>query len=253
MMQPRLDSLWSTTAQEQPKWSPLAKAITVDVVVIGGGFTGVSAAYHLAAGGASVALLEARTIGYGGSGRNVGLVNAGLWTPPDQVEEKIGKEASARLNTTLAEAPTVVFDLIEKHQIRCEVMRRGTLHCAHSAAGLRDLEARKAQHVARGAPVKLLDASETARRTGSSAYSGALWDGRAGTIQPLAYVQGLARAAEQQGARIYEGSSALHVSEDARGWTIRTSRGEVRAARLIQATNAYGMDAAVRDVEVEYA
>ncbi|BBU59308.1 hypothetical protein KU6B_55730 (plasmid) [Mameliella alba] len=98
-----LDNLWSRTAAERHQWSPLSGAIEVDVVVIGGGFTGVSAAYHLAAAGASVALLEARSIGYGGSGRNVGLVNAGLWTPPDQVEEKLGQTAGAALNATLAE------------------------------------------------------------------------------------------------------------------------------------------------------
>jgi glycine/D-amino acid oxidase-like deaminating enzyme len=241
---PRPDSLWSDTATDRNDYPQLCEAITVDVIVIGGGFTGVSAAYHLAAGGASVALLEARTIGFGGSGRNVGLVNAGLWTPPDDVEKTLGKTTGGRLNALLASGPSAVFDLIEKHQIRCEATRQGTLHCAHSAAGLRDLENRFAQQDARGAPVKLLDAMETKRRTGSAAYCGALWDGRAGTIQPLAYVQGLARAAEGQSAQIFEGTSALSMIEAADGWTIRTEQGQVRAARLIQATNAYGTGAA---------
>lgn len=241
---PRNESLWAKTAPDTPSWSPLQEAISVDVVVIGGGFTGVSAAYHLALGGASVALLEARTIGFGGSGRNVGLVNAGLWTPPDQVEEKIGKDVGAGLNEALAAGPSVVFDLIEQNQIRCEALREGTLHCAHSEAGLRDLEYRYAQQEARGAPVRLLDANETAKRTGSTAYCGALWDGRAGTIQPLAYVQGLACTASAQGAQVFEGSSAVAITEAAEGWSVKTAQGEVRAARLIQATNAYGTDAA---------
>lgn len=244
MSVPRPDSLWSHTAPIRTDWPPLSEAITVDVVVIGGGFTGVSAAYHLAAGGASVALLEARTIGFGGSGRNVGLVNAGLWTPADQVEQKIGKDVGAHLNAQLADGPSGVFDLIEQHQIRCDATRRGTLHCAHSEAGLRELEDRYAQQKARGAPVKLLDAVETAGRTGSASYFGALWDGRAGTIQPLAYVQGLAQAARAQGAQVFEGSSAISMTETGAGWTVRTAQAEVQAARLIQATNAYGIDAA---------
>ncbi|MFC0158416.1 FAD-dependent oxidoreductase [Mameliella alba] len=239
-----LDNLWSRTAAERHQWSPLSGAIEVDVVVIGGGFTGVSAAYHLVAAGASVALLEARSIGYGGSGRNVGLVNAGLWTPPDQVEEKLGQTAGAALNAMLAEGPALVFGLIEQHQIRCEATRKGTLHCSHSAAGMRDLENRFAQQERRGAPVRLLDAAETARRTGSRAYHGALWDARAGTIQPLAYVQGLARAAAAQGAALFERSGALAIDETDKRWTVRTAQGEVRAAKLIQAVNGYGTGAA---------
>ncbi|WP_425101898.1 NAD(P)/FAD-dependent oxidoreductase [Tropicibacter sp. S64] len=239
-----LDNLWSRTAAERHQWSPLSGAIEVDVVVIGGGFTGVSAAYHLAAAGASVALLEACSIGYGGSGRNVGLVNAGLWTPPDQVEDKLGQTAGAALNATLAEGPALVFGLIEQHQISCEAIRKSTLLCAHSAAGMRDLENRFAQQQRRGAPVRLLDAAETARRTGSRALHGALWDARAGTIQPLAYVQGLARTAAAQGAALFEGSGALAIDETDKGWTVRTAQGEVRAAKLIQAVNGYGTGAA---------
>lgn len=243
-MTARPDSLWARTVPEPPRWPTLSDSITVDVVVIGGGYTGVSAAYHLAKGGASVALLEARTIGFGGSGRNVGLVNAGLWTPPDQVEEKLGQKIGAGLNESLASGPALVFELIERHQIQCEAIRKGTLHCAHSAAGLRDLAMRFAQQEKRGAPVQLLDAAETARRTGSSAYFGALWDARAGTIQPLAYVQGLAQAAKAQGARIFEHSSAVGITDGPDGWVLHTSQGKVRAARFIQATNAYGADAA---------
>ena len=240
MLPERPQSLWSQTATDLSTWPPLTEAISVDVVVIGGGFTGVSAAYHLALEGASVALLEARTIGFGGSGRNFGLVNAGLWTPPDEVEDALGKDTGARLNAALAEGPSLVFDLIEHCQIRCEAVRKGTLHCAHARSGLRDLERRFAQQASRGAPVKRLDKDETRRRTGSPAYLGALWDGRAGTIQPLAYVQGLARAAAAQGAQLFEASAVLDLQETGGTWTATTEHGSVTAGRLIQATNAYG-------------
>ncbi|WP_226926028.1 FAD-binding oxidoreductase [Meridianimarinicoccus sp. MJW13] len=233
-------SLWRATVPEPGSFPALERNLSVDVAIIGGGYTGLSAACHLAEAGASVALVEARSIGFGGSGRNVGLVNAGLWVPPDSVEARLGTPAGTRLNAALAEGPEVVFDLIARHQIRCEAVRNGTLHCAHSAAGLRDLTARFAQQQARGAPVALLDPAQTASRTGTTAYLGALWDGRAGTIQPLAYAQGLARVARQYGAQIFEHSPALAVSRTGDGWSVSTPKGTLRAARLIQATNAYG-------------
>lgn len=241
------DSLWRASTPDTPVFPRLEDRIRADVVIVGGGYTGVSAAWHLARMGVSVVLLEARTIGFGGSGRNVGLVNAGLWTPPDDVEARIGTDAGARLNAALATGPDVVFDLIERLQIRCEAVRNGTLHCAHSAAGLRDLEKRHAQQIARDAPVRLLDADETRRRTGSAALFGAVWDGRAGTIQPLAYVQGLARAAGALGAQIFENSAVIGMAEEAQGWTVSTAAGSVAAARLIQATNAYGIGGARRN------
>lgn len=242
MDHPAPDSLWRRTTRESRAWPALEGDVTADVVVIGGGFTGVSAAFHLAARGVSVVLLEARTIGFGGSGRNVGLVNAGLWTPPDEVEGKLGQPEGAALNAVLAAGPDLVFDLIETNQIRCEAVRSGTLHCAHSVAGLRDLQARHAQQIARAAPVRLLDGAETARRTGSPAFHGALWDGRAGTIQPLAYVQGLARSAGMRGALIHEGSAVTGMRRAGDHWQVHSARGSVRAARLIQATNAYATE-----------
>ena len=105
----------------------------------------------------------------------------------------------------LGDAPGVVFDLIEKHAIACEIERNGTLHCAVGAKGLAELQERARQWQARGAPVHLLDAAQTARKVGTDAYAGALLDLRAGTIQPLAYARGLASGSNQGG------SSDLHL------------------------------------------
>lgn len=232
-------NLWRHTGGHPIDAAPLAHDTTADVVVIGGGFTGCSAALHLAEGGARVLLLEAQSIGHGGSGRNVGLVNAGLWTPPDEVEKLIGQEAGRRLNEVLSRGPDLVFELIDRHGIACEAARSGTLHCAHSRSGLADLERRHRQQVARGAPVKLLDAAETTRRTGSDRFLGALFDARAGTIQPLAYVRGLAHAAIAAGARLHEHSPAVAVQHSGGAWQVGTAHGTVTAAALIQATDSY--------------
>ncbi len=233
------DNLWHRTCAERVEAPALSGDVQADLVVIGGGFTGCSAALHGAQAGADVCLLEAETIGFGGSGRNVGLVNAGLWLPPDEIGGHLGAEAGDRLIALLAGAPSVVFELIDRHGIACEAVRNGTLHCAHSPAGLKDLYTRHAQLVAAGAPVEMISAEGVAQRTGSATFHGALFDPRAGTIQPLGYVRGLARAAQAAGARLHERTPALEIRREGDLWHVRTPGGEVRARALIQATNAY--------------
>jgi glycine/D-amino acid oxidase-like deaminating enzyme len=233
-------NLWSADSPPDGNARALTGQVKADVAIIGGGITGLSAALHLAQAGVRVCLLEANRIGHGGSGRNVGLVNAGLWTPPEAVTATLGPEAGARLNRALADGPQVVFDLIRDLGIDCAPRRNGTLHCADNQRGLRDLQDRYRQLSAMGAPVKLLDAAETAARTGSPRFRAALWDGRAGTIQPLAFTQGLARAARDAGAQIYEDAMATGVTRSGSGRQVSTASGRVTAAKLIQATNAYG-------------
>ncbi len=237
----RSHGLWQLTAPPAPATPPLDGEIEADVAIIGAGFTGLSAALHLAEGGARVAVLEAAEIGFGGSGRNVGLVNAGLWVMPDDVPKVLGADYGERLLRVLGEAPALVFDLIAKHGIACEPERAGTLHCAVGDAGLAEITARAAQWRARGAPVRLLGAAEAAARIGSTAYAGALLDERAGTIQPLAYVRGLARAAIGAGARIFTQSPLCRAIRDGEAaWRLEAPGGTVRAPWVVVATNAYG-------------
>jgi glycine/D-amino acid oxidase-like deaminating enzyme len=200
---PRSHGLWERTAPPAPPTQPLAGDVTADVVVIGGGYTGLSTALHAARDGMKVVVLEAVEIGFGGSGRNVGLVNAGMWVMPDDVPATLGTEHGERLLELLGEAPRVVFDIVGEYDIACELETSGTLHCAVGTAGLEEVEKRAAQWQMRGADVRLLNADETAAKVGSRAYAGALLDLRAGTIQPLAYVRGLADAAIRHGARIH--------------------------------------------------
>jgi glycine/D-amino acid oxidase-like deaminating enzyme len=241
-------NLWRVTCRETAEAPPLEGETTADLLVVGGGFTGCAAALRAAELGARVCLIEAGTPGEGGSGRNVGLVNAGLWLPPEGVSAALGAEAGARLTQILGAAPDLVFGLIERHAIACEPVRAGTLHLAHSAAGLRDLRERHRQLAALGAPVTLLGPEETARRTGTSAYRGALHDARAGTVQPLALCLGLARAAAAAGARLHAASPALELRAAGAGvgagWEAVTPMGRVRAGALLLATNAYHSAAA---------
>ena len=232
-------NLWHATSQETVRFPALAGDHRADLIVIGGGFTGCSAALHAAEAGAKVILVEANVIGHGASGRNVGYVNAGLWTPPDEVEALLGEREGQRLNAVLGAAPLLVSSLIDKYGISCDAEPAGSLHLAHSAGGLRDLKSRLAQHEKRGTPVRLLTAEETARRTGTPAYRGALFDPRAVIIQPFAYCRGLARAATQAGAILHELSRVLDVKRVGLGWEISTDGGRVQAPMLINATDAY--------------
>jgi len=232
-------NLWTDSNGERPCAPELDQNAEADLVIIGGGFTGCAAALQAAEAGARVVLLEAERIGHGGSGRNVGLVNAGLWTPPEEITARLGDGAARRLNSLLATAPEAVFRLIEAHGIACEPVRNGTLHCAHAPRGFGDLQTRHRQLRAIGAPVELLDGAAARARVGSARVHGALFDPRAGTIQPLAYACGLARAAEQAGARIAQHSPAVQVARDGAGWRVTTPKAHVRAGALLLAQNAY--------------
>ncbi|QRM53563.1 FAD-binding oxidoreductase [Sinorhizobium sp. BG8] len=236
---PRSHGLWEMTAPPAPKTSTLSGTREADVVIVGGGFTGFSAALHLVERGAKVVVLEGKEIGFGGSGRNVGLVNAGMWVMPDDLPGVLGEVYGDRLLEALGNAPRVVFDLVEKHGMDCEAMPVGTLHCAVGRAGLEELGARAEQWARRGAPVTLLDAAETARKVGTNAYTGSLLDMRAGTIQPLGYVRGLATAAIAAGAEAYTSSPVIGAERAGSRWTVKTDRGAVTANWVIVATNAY--------------
>ncbi len=236
---PRSHGLWESSAPPAPPTTSLSGDIAADVVVVGAGFTGLSAALHLAEAGSSVVVLEGVEIGFGGSGRNVGLVNAGMWVMPDDLPGELGEVYGSRLLKLLGDAPSLVFELVEKHAIPCEIERNGTLHCAVGAKGWAELKERARQWQVRGAPVHLLDAEETARKVGTEAYSGSLLDLRAGTIQPLAYARGLAAAAIKAGARIFTASPVVDARETEGGWQVHTGNGSVKAKWVIVATNAY--------------
>jgi len=236
---PLSHGVWADSASPPPAAEALAGDARADVVVIGAGFTGLAAALRLAERGASVAVLEARDIGYGASGRNVGLVNAGLWLSPQEIVDSLGDEHGERLMAILGDAPSRVFELIERHGMACEAVHQGTLHCAHSPAGFADLERRAEDWKTRGAPVELLEKRKAAGKIGSDYYHGALLDPRAGTIQPLGYARGLALAAERAGARLHARSAVRALNRANDGWRAETDHGSLVADKAILATNAY--------------
>jgi sarcosine oxidase len=233
-------SLWSATAEEAPVDAPaLAGEAMAEVAVIGGGYTGLSTALNLAEAGVQVVLVEAREIGWGGSGRNGGQVIPGVKLDPSELRARFGEERGAAIAAAVGGSADAVFARIARHDIRCAPVRQGWIQAAHAAPALARVLRRGAEWRAAGAPVEVLDAASLAARIGTHEYVGGWRDGRAGTVQPLAYARGLARAARAAGARLHGGTPARKLVQDGNGWRIETPQGALRARSVVIATNAY--------------
>lgn len=232
-------ALWMRTAPPAPGAPPLVGDTRAEVVIVGGGFAGTSAALHLAERGKAVVLLEADEIGWGGSGRNAGLVNAGLFADPEVIVRHYGERHGPGITRLLGDAPLLVRKLIDTHRIDCDAGDRGIIKGAHSRRALAALAETARQWQALGEPVELLSAGEAAKRTGTTFYKGGLVDRRSFTIEPLGYVRGLASAAAKAGARMHTASRARRIEPGAHGVRVETERGSVTAARAIVATGAY--------------
>ena len=232
-------SLWADTAGPAPACPPLAGEHQAEIAVVGGGFTGLSAALHLAEAGHSVRVLEAVQPGWGASGRNGGQVNPGWKLLPAEVEVRYGRDQGRRVNAMADGACDLVFDLIERHGIVCDDVRPGYVQGAQSRRGITLLENWVRQWSARGAPVELLSRRQTIDLLGTETYLRGMLDRRGGNIQPLSYARGLARAAMTAGAMIHGDSPASCLRREAAGWKIETADGSLVADQVLLCTNGY--------------
>lgn len=237
--QSRMTPVWELTAPEAEIFPSLEGKARVEVIVIGGGFCGLSAALHLAEGGRTVALLDSHQPGWGASGRNGGQVIPGLKLDPDQLASEFGTAAGERLAEATGAAPDLVFDLIERYEIRCNARRAGWIQLAAGPKGMREIEERVRQLKARNADVEILDRQAVAEATGAVGYAGGMIDRRGGNINPLAYARGLAGALLTHKATIYGQSKAISVKQIKGKWVVETSSGQLTATRLLLCTNAY--------------
>ncbi len=234
------DSLWYATAAVAPQTAPLGEPVQADVCIVGGGYTGLSSALHLAQRGVGVVLLEAQQIGHGGSGRN-----AGHCTPTfhfyeiAKIREMVGEPFAERIIARQTNAANLVFDLIKRYAIDCEGVQKGYVQPAHTPSMLPKLEAKCRSYQDVGKAARMLDREETERLTGSPRYHGAWFHPEGGHLNPLGYARGLARAAISEGARVFTASPVTAIESEGVRWRVKTPTGSVLADKVICGTGAY--------------
>ena len=237
------DSLWAATAPAGPECPPLDSNDGADVAVVGAGYTGLSTALHLARAGRRVVVLDAGEPGWGCSGRNGGQVNpGGMKMLPDDVVATLGPVWGERFLEFGDRSCDLVFELIERYGIECEALRPGYVQGGYGAKGRRFNREWARQWTERGRGTHFLERDEIAALIGTRRYDSGMYDARGGSVQPLAYARGLARAAIEEGAAIHGASAATAVLHDGAGWSVRTERASIRCEFVVLATNGYTGD-----------
>jgi glycine/D-amino acid oxidase-like deaminating enzyme len=164
----------------------------------------------------------------------------GLKYDPDELVQRFGETAGNRLVEVVGGAADNVFDVIDRYGIECSAVRSGWIQPAPSRAMLETVTRRARQWEARGAKVSLLDGTEVSRRLGTKSYIGGWIDHRAGSIQPLSYVRGLARAAQSLGVAVHGRTAVSRLVRNEGGWRVETQGGaSVEAQQVVVATNGY--------------
>lgn len=235
-----METLWTRTARltvtadrDLPK--------KVDVAVIGGGFTGMTAARELVRAGRSVAVLDAGVLGNGASGMNAGFVVPNFAkADPVAVRARLGTERGEALLRLVGDGANAVFGTIEEDGIECDARQTGWLNPAYGAATAEALKARAALWRELGRPVRFFDAHEAREQTGMEIYSGALLDAEGGTIHPLDYLRGLARTVQRHGGTVHENQLVERVTRDGAGWRLTMRSGATLGAEtVLQCTNGF--------------
>jgi gamma-glutamylputrescine oxidase len=234
-----IDSYYEASVVRDAPSPPLCESVAADVCVIGGGYTGVSAALHLCERGYKVVLLEANRVGWGASGRNGGQINVGF--SGDLNAAAGGDKAKAQALFDISrEGLALIRERVAKHKIECD-LKSGVMLAAVKPRQARALAGYADELCRRGYPVELFtDAAAVRGLINSKRYCAAMLDKNGGHIHPLKYLLGLTRAAAAAGAHIYEDSRVVGISPDG-GKTslIKTARGEVKARYVALACNAY--------------
>lgn len=234
------DPVWSYEAQRREMPQAKANGGGVDMLVIGGGFCGLTGALHASRQGLGVRLVDSGRIGEGASGLNGGQVIPGLKYDPDWLLQHFGDKRGAAVVDFVSRTVDAVFDLIEREKLDVPRSRSGWIQACHTEKALMAATARYKQWRGYSDQVEMLDAQGIQSAIGADNYLGGFHDRRAGVINPLALTLELARLACESGAEILENSRCVRLSRRDGAWIARLADGaEIRANKVLLATNAY--------------
>ena len=242
-MKMRESNYWLETL-EQPKIPVRDLPRSADVAVVGGGFTGLSAARTLAKSGVTVAVLEAENVGWGASCRNGGMVLSGLKLGAQTLIARYGREATKRMYAASLESIDCVEAIVREENIDCNFSRCGHLEVACKPKHFAEFR-RGVETIARefGHQLQIVEKKDLPGEIGSPIYHGGMVDEVSAGVNPARYVAGLACAAAKAGAQIHEKTRALALERAAQngntGWKIATSRGSLHACDVLIATSGY--------------
>ncbi|QUJ76721.1 FAD-binding oxidoreductase [Sulfitobacter albidus] len=232
-------SIWAATAPVRVPRPLLKGAAETDLAVIGGGFTGLSAAVEAARRGHAVTVLEGASVGWGASGRNNGQVIPILTSAEPDVWVKRFGDAGRRMVDLIGNSANTLFGLAREFGMDAEAEQSGWMQPAHTPGRVKLIAKRVEAWQRYGFPAELRDANETRDLLGTDFWHGAMLNPTGGHINPLAFARGLAKAAEGLGAVIHEGARVTRYAREGVEWVITTPEGTLRARALILATNAY--------------
>ena len=238
---------WTATAAPPKTYMNRSLPEKADVVVIGGGFTGTSAALQLAKGGAQVVLLEAQSIGWGASSRNGGQALSCLHYTLTKLIKQHGRDLAREMFLASVHAADAVEKIVHDEDIDCEHVRCGSIEAAIKPSHFDALrrEQDKLYEIA-GYDVQIVTKEQSASELGTTAYHGLMVNPRSGSLQPAKFVNGMALASERVGADIHEGTRVLAIERSGETafrngvrFTVSTNRGDIKAKEIMLASNAW--------------
>ena len=237
-----MDSLsyWADTSEKGTGYSDRPLPESVDCAVVGGGMTGISAAYHMATEGLKVALLEREHLGWGASSRNGGMAIPGIKYKVSSLFKQHGVDATRRMFQASFDSVQLLKKLIAEKGIDCDLEETGSFAAAYRPSHLKSLEEwQRTLSDKFGHSTRLVAPDRMKEELGTDRYYGGLVDESSVGVHPAKFVHGMARCADEAGASMHEQAAAEDIRRTAEGFEIKTARGSIRAKEVLIATNGY--------------